>query len=213
MEGPPRVQSGDRGEGNRQPRTISTGNFTGHSSARSNFARPASIPELPTVLHDGFQPQPTNVSSSSRSEVPDLTQDASTPSAEGFTHRSSTDRVHNLFGHSGSQPGLASLPHQADTQPQPSAIRQTATSYISDFAESGMDGGIEPMFGLEPLGYSESVSLLPSSLQLVAHDSSTHPLIHAAMMSNGAPPDGGMPDLALMNDTLSMWSNAPQTFG
>ena len=83
----------------------------------------------------------------------------------------------------------------------------------TDFAESGMDGDIEPMFGLEPLGYSESVSLLPSSLQLVADDPPTHPLVHATMMSNGAPSDGDVPDLALMNDTLSMWSNAPQAFG
>ena len=108
----------------------------------------------------------------------------------------------------GSNPsGLASLSRQSHIQPQPGSNGLAATGSGSQLNET--------MFGLEPLGYSESVSLLPSASQFGAIDHPTQHLVNATMASDGGQHlETGVPDFALVDDTLSMWTpDTPQAFG
>ncbi|KAM5544331.1 hypothetical protein V8D89_001991 [Ganoderma adspersum] len=73
------------------------------------------------------------------------------------------------------------------------------------------------MFGLQPLGYSESMSFLPSASASASHDYAQPS--HNTMGATSTEPvdqdgvDTGMPDFAPMDDALTVWSNLPPAMG
>ena len=67
------------------------------------------------------------------------------------------------------------------------------------------------MFGLEPLGYNESMSFLPSASQIGTADFA--PQQHTLAAELGDHIDAGLPDFMLMDDGLMGWSNLPPAVG
>ncbi|KAM5544332.1 hypothetical protein V8D89_001992 [Ganoderma adspersum] len=75
-----------------------------------------------------------------------------------------------------------------------------------------MAGG--QMFGLQPLGYSESMSFLPSaSASQVDYPQPHHNPANPTAMETGDHMDAGTADFALMDDALMAWSNLPPAAG
>ncbi|PIL25379.1 transcription factor [Ganoderma sinense ZZ0214-1] len=79
-----------------------------------------------------------------------------------------------------------------------------------------VEGG--QMFGLEPLGYSEPMSFLPSASQVQVetadYSQQQHILANAVSMEIGESSiDAGGPGSALIDDALMVWSNLPPAMG
>ena len=108
------------------------------------------------------------------------------------------------FAPASSSPTVPSEPPQASTSRAESGASQP---HPQEF------GGT--MFGLEPLGYSEAVSLFPGGENAGSREyPAPQQFIDTTMMA--APQlasDAVTPDYAFIDDTLSMWSNAPSSFG
>ena len=78
-----------------------------------------------------------------------------------------------------------------------------------------MSGAHAEMFGLEPLGYNESMSFLPSASQIGTADFAPqqHTLANPSATELGGHIDSGLPDFMLMDDGLMGWSNLPPAVG
>ena len=108
------------------------------------------------------------------------------------------------------------VPHDPPA-PQPISGLQAGTSQGIE-VQGQFDMGAGQMFGLEPLGYNESTSFL-SSISEPQVGTSGYPQPHDTLV--GAAPalgsedhvDTGMPDFALMDDALTVWSNLPPAVG
>lgn len=70
--------------------------------------------------------------------------------------------------------------------------------------------GAGPMSGLEPLGYSEAVSLFQTSSTAEPSRSGLQSLFPEGAEYQGNP---DIPDFAVLSDTLSAWTNGPTSFG
>ncbi len=115
------------------------------------------------------------------------------------------------------------LPRQEPLQPQPQLRNDALAGAEQGLRHTQFDmmaGG--QMFGLEPLGYSESMSFLPSAAASASASATNdyaqqlqqHTLADATAMDTGEHvPDMGMPDFALVDDALMVWSNLPPAMG
>ena len=122
---------------------------------------------------------------------------------------------------------------QQPVGPSPSAIQPPAVvpdpphtisaQYQQQFAGSSSSGpqdidmahgnpGADSMFGLEPLGYSEAISWFSSPT--TANDVGMQPVFATeggGHQGHGSP--DSLSDFAVLNDTLSVWTNGPVPLG
>ena len=120
---------------------------------------------------------------------------------------------------------------QQPVGPSPSAIQPPAVvpdpphtisaQYQQQFAGSSSSGpqdidmahgnpGADSMFGLEPLGYSEAISWFSSPT--TANDVGMQPVFATEGGQGHGSPDS-LSDFAVLNDTLSVWTNGPVPLG
>ena len=134
--------------------------------------------------------------------------------AQGFAGPSTQAGAANLASQASSAlpHEYSFLPLQSPLAPQPSSSHTSTVQGVQGQDQFDMGGG--QMFGLEPLGYNESMSFL-SSVSESQVGTSSYAQPHDALTSgaptldSGDPVDTGMPDFALMDDTLMVWSNLP----
>ncbi|KAM5544366.1 hypothetical protein V8D89_002026 [Ganoderma adspersum] len=105
------------------------------------------------------------------------------------------------------------LPPHDPRAPQPASDPQSSTSQgLQGQTQFDMSGA--QMFGLEPLGYNESMSFLPSASTSASQTGTAdfaqqqHTLTpDAGVTGLGEHIDAGLPDFMLMDDGLMGWSN------
>lgn len=210
LEGPPRVEDEDGPESDQQPQEVIGGDGSGdRSSAHGTFPKSTPQPHRPSAFDYGPQVDPARLLSPSMFDVPGQLQD-SYLSTEGSTHRGSAGPASPLPGYPTTQPTFTSLPHHGQRRTQQSGSRLVASGSRSDVAEGPPDVGLEAIFGLEPLGYSEAVSLLTPASQFRADDNPTQHLADVPAVSHGEHPNAGVPDFVFMDDALSMWPDTSQ---
>ncbi len=92
---------------------------------------------------------------------------------------------------------------------QPFSAMQAGGSQSVDTSHAYLGAG--PMMGLEPLGYSEALSLFPPSSTMDTSGNGMPPFFTEGAGFQGNPDTP--PDFAVLNDTLSFWTNGPTSSG
>ena len=106
-------------------------------------------------------------------------------------------------------------PHSLLAQ-QPASSSEAGTSQrVHDHDQDQFYTGSGQTFGLEPLGYNDSMSFLPSVIVSEPQaGTGGYAQPDRNLTGEAAPaPDPGMPDFALIDDALMAWSDLPPAVG
>ena len=186
IEGSLHTSGADDPGANQYPVSSDLANATCPSSAHSTFTQSGSVPQIPAGSDYGQQVEFAQPALPSHLNPLGLSQASVQSAFSTFQQPHSQGQSHNQI-----QPNLTLQP---DAHGRPDM----------DGNQSG--AGYAPMGSLGPLGYNESGSLLLPTSQFGLYGTPTQHFM------TGDHPDLGVPDFALVNDTLSMWSSIPPTF-